>query len=168
MGSPYCVREATPADDVAVGEVLVEAFVRRYAVKMPHVIVTDRRRAELRDVAGKRAVAKVWVAEHEGVVIGTVALWAPGAPGTESWIDGTSCLRHLAVEETHAGKGVAAALLDAAERFSREHGWKGVCLHVRRGVVGVARIYERRGYVRQPEGDLDLDEVYLEAFFLAH
>lgn len=166
MRSQYRVREATPSDDAAVGELLVQAFVSRYAEKMPDVVVTDRRKAELRDVAAKRAVAKVWVAEHEGRVVGTVALWAPGAEGTESWIEGTSCLRHLAVDSLHSGKGVSKVLLDEAERYTRAREWKGVCLHVRRGVVGVAKLYQWRGYQRQPEGDLDLPEVYLEAFFL--
>ena len=163
----FRVREAEARDDVAVGELLVEAFVGRYAKKMPEVVVTERRKAELRDVAAKRQVAKVWVAEAGGEVIGTVALWAPGAEGSEAWVEGTSCLRHLAVREGWAGKGVAGALLDVAEAHSREGGWKGVCLHVRRGAVGVARLYERRGYQRRPEGDLDaLPEVFLDAFFL--
>jgi hypothetical protein len=37
---------------------------------------------------------------------------------------------------------------------------------VRRGNQGVATLYLRRGYVRTPEGDLDMPSVYLEAYLL--
>ncbi|MBL8909482.1 MAG: GNAT family N-acetyltransferase [Archangium sp.] len=164
------IREAVAADDAAVGELLVESFVTRYARKMPDVVVTPHRKDELRDVASKREIAKVWVAEvvGSGKIVGTVALWPPGAHRSESWISGAADLRHLAVDGSQAGKGVSKLLIDAAENFARAAKWKGVCLHVRRGAHGVRRIYEQRGYVRREEGDLDfLPEVFLEAFYLA-
>ena len=164
----YLLREATAADDVRVGELLVEAFVTTYARKLPEVRVTEQRKAELRDVAGKRAVAKVWVVELAGQVVGTVAMWAPGATRSESWIQGAADLRHLAVDGAHTGKGVSRLLLDGAEAWARAQGWKGVCLHVRRGATGVRALYEARGFQRRPEGDLDFrPDVFLEAFFLS-
>ncbi|MFZ5441540.1 MAG: GNAT family N-acetyltransferase [Myxococcota bacterium] len=163
----YLLRDATAADDASLGELLVEAFVSSYARKMPEVVVTEKRKAELRDVAGKRAVARVWVVEHEGRVVGTVAMWPPGSEGSEAWIAGAGDLRHLAVARGHTGKGVSKRLLDGAEDWARSQGWKGVCLHVRRGAKGVRALYESRGYLRRPEGDLDFTpDVFLEAFFL--
>ncbi|HEY1089224.1 MAG TPA: GNAT family N-acetyltransferase [Archangium sp.] len=160
------IREAQARDDVAVGELLVEAFVSTYAVKLPEVRVTEQRKKDLRDVASKRAVAKVWVAEHEGRVVGTVALWPPGSRGSESFVPGHADLRHLAVDASHRGGAVSGSLLDAAEAWARRS-HQGVCLHVRRGALGVARLYESRGYVRRAEGDLDyLPEVFLEAYVL--
>jgi hypothetical protein len=62
---------------------------------------------------------------------------------------------------------VSKALLDTAEGWARAQACSGVCLHVRRGAHGVARLYSGRGYVRRPEGDLDHGpEVFLEAWFL--
>jgi predicted N-acetyltransferase YhbS len=163
----YLLRLAEPRDDAAIGELLVTSFVEQYARKMPHVVVSEERKAELRAVAKKRAVAHVWVVEHEGQVAGTVAVWPPGAPGSEAWISGAVDLRHLAVNAKHRGAGVSARLLDAAEAWARELGAPAVCLHVRRGAAGVRALYERRGYQRRPEGDLDLlPEVFLEAFAL--
>lgn len=168
MSSEVRVREATAADDAAIGELLVESFVTRYAKKMPEVVVSAQRKGELRDVANKRAVAKVWVAELNGRVVGTVAMWPPGAHRSESWIQGAADLRHLAVAVTEAGKGISTKLIDAAEQYAREQKWKGVCLHVRRGAHGVRAIYEKRGYQRRAEGDLDLlPDVFLEAFYLS-
>lgn len=162
------VREAGPGDDHRVGELLVEAFVTRYAAKMPEVVVDDDRKRELRDVAGKRKVATVLVAELDGKVVGTVALFRPGAPGAEAWLPNTADLRHLAVDVTHHGRGLSGPLLDRAETIARDE-WKAdaICLHVRRGAVGVARLYTRRGYVRAPLGDFERPTVSLEGYVLA-
>lgn len=161
------IREAVAADDEAIGELLVQAFVEQYAKKLPQVQVTDRRKRELRDVAGKRAVAKVWVAESNAVVVGTVAVWPMGAQGSETWLSDSCDLRHLAIAASVRGQGVAGRLLDVAEAWARGSGAKRVVLHVRRGAIGVRRLYEARGYLRDESGDIDaLPEVFLEAFML--
>ncbi|MCC6335396.1 MAG: GNAT family N-acetyltransferase [Myxococcales bacterium] len=164
----YTLRRAEPRDDAAVGELLVQSFLEQYARKMPEVVVSEERKDELRATAGKRAVARVWVVERRGEVVGTVAMWPPGAPGSEAWISGAVDLRHLAVHAKHRGAGVSSLLLDAAEAWARELGAPAVCLHVRRGAAGVRGLYLKRGYQRRAEGDLDfLPEVFLEAFALA-
>jgi predicted N-acetyltransferase YhbS len=167
LSGDFTLRLAEPRDDEAVGALLVKSFVEQYARKLPEVVVTERRKVELRAVREKRAVARVWVVAYGGEIAGTVAAWPPGAPGSEAWIAGAVDVRHLAVEAKHRGAGVSARLLDAAEGWARELGARAVCLHVRRGAAGVRALYERRGYVRQPAGDLDiLPEVFLEAFAL--
>ena len=166
MSEPL-VRLARAEDDAVVGEILVDGYVTAYARKMPHVVVGERRRAELRDVARKRAEATVLVVEHEGRVAGTVAVWKPGSPHSEAWIAGAADLRHLAVDPSLQGKGLSRALLDEAERIARfEWQVSAVCLHVRRGNFGVARLYMSRGYVRDPSGDLSYPEIELEAYAL--
>ena len=161
------VREARPEDDAAVGEILVDGYVTAYARKMPQVVVGDERRATLRDVAGKRAIATVLVVEVDGSVAGTVALFKPGARTSEAWVPGAADLRHLAVAPALQGQGLATPLLDEAERIAREV-WKvkAICLHVRHGNAGVARLYQGRGYVRDPQGDLKYPEVELDAWVL--
>lgn len=161
----HLIRLATAADDAAVGELLVSAFVQQYARKMPQVIYGDARKAHLRDVASKRAVASVWVAEDAGSIVGTVALWGPGAEGSEAWLPRAADLRHLAIAATHRGTGLSGQLVQTAEAKARQLGASAVSLHVRRGATGVIALYERLGYARAPEGDLDrLPEVFLEAF----
>lgn len=167
MSAPaVTVREATAADDHAIGELLVDAFETTYARKLPHIVYTEGRRAELRAVAKKRAVAQVWVAELEGEIVGTVSVWPPGAEGSEAWLPNAADLRHLAVSPRLHGQGLSAALMDVAERWAWSNGMDAVCLHVRRGVHGVARVYQRRGYARDEQGDLALPEVFLEAYVL--
>jgi predicted N-acetyltransferase YhbS len=163
--SAYEIRLATAADDRAIGELLVDAFEKTYARKLPEVVMTDRRRAELRAVAQKRKVARVWAALADGAVVGTVAVWTPGAQGSEAWLPNAGSLRHLAVAEPHRGKGLSSQLMDEAEAWAKARGLARICLHVRKNVGGVAAFYLQRGYRRAPEGDLDLlPEVFLEAF----
>jgi len=162
------IREATQRDDHAIGELLVRAFEETYRVKMPEVKIGENRKAALRAVAEKRAVAKVWVAEEGGRVVGTVSVWPAGAEGSEAFVPGAADLRHLAVEASQKGRGTSKALMDTAEKWARDSGATAVCLHVRRGVHGLARMYMARGYVRVPSGDLDkLPDVFLEAYALS-
>lgn len=160
------IRRARPEDDAAIGELLVDAYVTQYARKMPQVVYTDQRKRDLRAVGDKRAVAEVLVAEVDGEVVGTVALYPPGAQGSEAWLPDTADLRHLATAVRYHGAGLSRPLMDAAEAVARQWDVDAVGLHVRRGVHGVARLYMQRGYVRAPEGDLDLPSVFLEAYLL--
>jgi ribosomal protein S18 acetylase RimI-like enzyme len=133
---------------------------------MPEVVLTDRRKEELRDVASKRKEASVLVLELDGRVVGTVALWVPGSPRSEAWLPEAWDLRHLAFDPAVHGRGLSASLLDGAEQMARASGARFICLHVRRGNKGVAKLYMGRGYERDPKGDLELPEVLLDAYFL--
>lgn len=161
------IREATEADDAAVGELLVASFLAQYERLGLLIATSEERLADLRNQAEKRANATVLVAEVDGRVVGTVSLYPPGAPRSEAWIAGAADLRLLGIEASQKGNGLSGLLMDAAEALARRWGVPAVCLHTRREATGVARLYERRGYRRDPSGDIDrLPYVYLEARYL--
>src|SRR5262245_41427347 len=114
------VRDAKPADDARIGELLVEAFVSTYARKMPEVVVDEKRKSDLRDVETKRGRAAVLVAELDGAVVGTVALFRPGSDDSQAWLPNSVDLRHLAVDPKLHGRGISKALLDRAEALVRD------------------------------------------------
>ncbi len=91
------------------------------------------------------------VAERDGEVLGTVTLWPPGAPESEAWIPGAADLRQFATHPKVHGQGLSRPLMDAIEQVARERGYPAICLHVRKGVRGVAAMYMARGYRRVPE-----------------
>jgi predicted N-acetyltransferase YhbS len=161
------VRESTASDDAAVGELLVEAFRHQFAKKLPDVVYSPQRLADLRNQSEKRTHATVLVAEIAGRIVGTVAVYPPGAPGSKAWIANASDLRLLAIDPEFQGQGLSNQLLDTAEERARNWGVAAICLHTRRGATGVAMLYNRRGYVRDESGDIDLrPDVYLEGHLL--
>ena len=161
--TPPTIRFATAADDAPVGELLVEAFREAYRRKMPEVVLPPERLSDLRNTTQKRLNASVLVAETEGSIVGTVMILKPGAAGTEAWIPNAADLRQLAVGRAWQGLGVASALLDAAESLAWSWKAEAICVHTRRGAVGVAEVYRKRGYVRTPAGDFEGRAVTLEA-----
>jgi predicted N-acetyltransferase YhbS len=161
------IRPALPSDDWAVGELLVEAFQWQYAKMMPSHTMSESRKSDLRNQSEKRANATVLVAELRDEIVGTVSLYPWNALRSEAWIEGAVDLRLLGVRSDYQGHGLSSRLLDEAEFIARSWGASAICLHVRRYVEGVARLYQSRGYMRDQTGDLDrLPEVFLEAFCL--
>lgn len=161
------VRLARPEDDARLGELMVDAFVKTYAQKMPEVVVTEHRKQDLRDVASKRAFAAVLVVECDGEIAGTATVFPAGTPNSKAWLPGATEVRYVSVDERFRGKGVSECLMQAVREQSRQWGASAICLHVRRGAHGVARFYERLGFLREPAADVDhLPEIFLEAFWL--
>jgi GNAT superfamily N-acetyltransferase len=84
-----------------------------------------------------------WLAESEGRVAGCVAL------RPLSGLDGRSCeVKRLYVRPEHRGLGVAAALMDAVERYATEEGYRFVYLDTFEGLAAAVRFYTARGYER--------------------
>ena len=167
MESGIVIRESTAADDAAVGELLVRSYTEQYARKLPDVIPSAARNADLRDQAEKRATGAVLVAEHEHQIVGTLQLIPWGGTHSEAWIQGAANLRYFAVAAAFRGRGLSHQLLDVAEARSRTSGVSAICLHVRQGADGVGRLYLARGYLREAAEDLDhRPEVFLEAYAL--
>ena len=167
MDSGIIIREATAADDAAVGELLVRSYAEQYARKLPDAKLSAARTEDLRNQAEKRVTGTILVAEHERRVVGTLALFPWGHARSESWIPGAANLRYFAVAAAFRGRGLSGRLLDVAEGHARSSGAPAICLHVRQGADGVGRIYLSRGYQRDAAKDLDhRPEVFLEAYFL--
>jgi predicted N-acetyltransferase YhbS len=161
----FTIRWAIPGDDPRIGELLIESFVSSYAKKMPDVIVTETRKADLRNVAPKRESHCVLVAERAGEILGTVSLFRAGDSASRAWMPNTADLRYLAIDPRAQGQGLSKPLLDAAVEIAREWKASAICLHVRRGATGVAGVYSKYGFSRSPEGDVDLlPEISAEAF----
>jgi GNAT superfamily N-acetyltransferase len=162
------VRTAHAADDQAIGELLVDAFVVAYGTKLAKThTVTEPRKADLRNVARKREHGHVLVAEREGQIVGTVTVYPPGSPDAKTWLPDAADLRYLAISSALHGKGLSKAVMDAAEAWCRKIGARYVTLNVRAGVDGVARLYLSRGYLRDPRGDrLENGDVQLDGYCL--
>lgn len=79
----------------------------------------------------------VWVAEADGEIVGVVAA---GYDGVRGWI------YHLAVDEAHRRRGIATALMRAAETELARRGCPKINLQVMGDNSSVVALYERLGY----------------------
>ncbi len=66
-------------------------------------------------------------------------------------------IRLLSVPPQHRNKGVANLLIDFCEKRARSEGHKTIALHTTVLMTVARQMYERRGYVRYPEIDTELN-----------
>lgn len=147
------LRTGHPGDDLSIGDLLVESFKETYAKKLPTVITNHEREIELRNVASRRQNGVVRIIELGFQIIGTYSLLSPNSPLDESWTPNTCTLRCVAIapqfHSLQLSEKLVADAIDVAKHWRADH----ICLHVQSGADGVARLYEKFGFRRAPEGD---------------
>jgi N-acetylglutamate synthase-like GNAT family acetyltransferase len=89
----------------------------------------------------------VWIALRDGAVIGTVSV----VPKGESLY-----IRGMAVGPQAREAGVGRALLNCAEEFAVQCGFKSLILSTTPFLSRAIRLYEKYGFVRCDEGPHDL------------
>jgi len=72
----------------------------------------------------------------------------------------------LAVDEAARGHGVANLLMAACETQARDQGLAAVILCTETRMLAAQRLYERRGYLREPARDWQIGNVHLIAYRL--
>ena len=72
----------------------------------------------------------------------------------------------LAVDEAARGHGVANLLMAACEALARDQGLAAMILCTDTRMHAAQRLYERRGYLREPARDWQIRNVHLIAYRL--
>jgi len=95
------------------------------------------------------------VAELDGAIVGSAALYAPDTAAYGSLASATPWpeVRLVAVAPSARGRGIARALVDECIRRARTSGAAALGLHTSRSMRAAMRLYERLGFVRDPEHD---------------
>lgn len=143
------VREARPDEYARIGDLTVEAYLG-LAGGHEHPDYLER----LRDVAGRaRDVIVLAALAADGTVVGGVT-YVPG-PGPWSEFDAPdeAGVRALAVAPEAQGRGVGRALVGACIARALTDGRRAITLSTRPSMVAARRLYERLGFVRDPEHD---------------
>jgi GNAT superfamily N-acetyltransferase len=159
MADDLVIRTARHDEGDAVG-VLTERVYRDGG------FVGDDYAAELRDGESRVREATVLVAELDGRVVGSVTAALPGSAYSEIARPDELEVRMLGVADDVRRRGIADALMQAVEEMARQRGLGGVILSTAPTMHGAHRLYERRGYVRQPERDWDVGSLRLLAYQL--
>lgn len=109
------------------------------------VLEPDGVDADLRSLASRCAAkgGEFWVVEDDGQIVACVG-WSPYA-------DGVVELKRLYVGKSARRQGLGGRLVDLVERAALGHGVTVVELWSDTRFADAHRLYESRGYVRQPD-----------------
>lgn len=141
------IRRAASHEHAVIGELTVAAYAG-FTTGADDFYIDH-----LRDAAARDREAELWVAEDDGVVVGTVTIAPEGSPWRELGKPSEGEFRMLAVAPTARGRGVGEALArHALARFAAAGHTRAVlCSLVE--METAHRIYQRLGFGRAPELD---------------
>lgn len=168
MPSQITIREAATGDGWDISELYYSAYHLKNSSEVARTSVTDAARENLVGLWRSDGPGGIWVAEHDEIgLCGSVALFPVSAKGNNVWIAGAFGLRHLMVHPDLRGTGLSQELLNFAEERARHHEATGICVHIPDNAPGVEKVFARRGYSRDPSGDIDRgSQGYFQAYFL--
>jgi predicted N-acetyltransferase YhbS len=148
------VRDARPADRDAIREATLAAYAE-YAPQMPRY--WDGYRANILATLADPAPAEQIVAEQDGAVVGSVLLYPAGLelPGPERARSQSPEVRLLAVAPAARGRGIGLGLMQECIRRARQHS-ASLTLHTTPMMAAAVRLYERLGFARAPELDVQV------------
>ncbi len=121
----------------------------------------------LLDAASRIEEAEVLVAAAGGAIVGTATVARPGSRWASMARPGEAEIRILAVEAAARGQGIADRLMTACEALARDEGCAAVILCTEPDMYAAQRLYQRRGYVRQPDRDWRVGRIELLAYWLS-
>ena len=149
----FKIRDARPEERDSIAALTRRAY-GEYATIMEPAAWEGLDRALDAALASTDAIDRI-VADHDGVVIGSVLLYPPAVQAYSftseraAWPE----LRLLAVAPDWRGKGVGEALVHECVRRARALGATELGLHTSHSMRTAMRLYERLGFVRAPERD---------------
>ncbi|MCU1633084.1 MAG: GCN5-related N-acetyltransferase [Micrococcaceae bacterium] len=126
--------------------------------------------AVLSDIEHRAQHAEVWVAERDGIVVGSVALTFAGQRYTDIAVEGELEFRMLAVDPAVQRGGVGRAMVERIIDHARTlPGIEAVSLTSGSDMVRAHRLYESMGFVRVPERDWEVpnEDILLWVFRLS-
>jgi ribosomal protein S18 acetylase RimI-like enzyme len=148
------VRDAVPADHAAIRDVVIAAY-GQYADLIPAGIF-PRYLASLVDLETHARYGRLLVVEAAGRICAFGAFYPDTSVRRVGFPPGWASGRALAVHPAARGHGVARTLLTAGERLAQESGSPVLAFHTYSFMTSAIALYERNGYRRAPEFDLDM------------
>ena len=147
------IRTARSADRGAIARLTLAAY-REYATIMEPDAWAALDQAIRVSLADDTDVTRL-VAELDGAIVGSAALYAPDAAAYGSLASATPWpeVRLVAVSPSARGRGVARALVEECITRARTAGASALGLHTSRSMRAAMRLYERLGFVRDPDHD---------------
>jgi ribosomal protein S18 acetylase RimI-like enzyme len=116
---------------------------------------------EIVDVRSRLGESQLIVAEHAGRLLGTIGLYPDASESAiERWPDGWASIRTLGVRAEARRRGIGTALARECVRRAQARGAKAIGLHTAAHMGEATRLYERLGFRRAPEFDIEIGEMF--------
>ncbi len=160
MPADITVRRANPVEADLVGELTERVYRDGGFGSGAYAEVLRDGRSRVRD-------GIVLVAAADGTITGTVTLALPGPRLAHLCRADEAEVRMLAVDEAARGHGIASRLMAASETLARDQGLAAMILCTETRMHAAQRLYERRGYLREPVRDWQVRNVRLIVYRLA-
>lgn len=127
-----------------------------HAEKIPEAHWKALKQAISSDADLQQGVERI-VAEFDGEIVGSVALFPAKTDAYEGYVDELDYpeIRMLAVTPRARGNGVAAALISECIRRTKAKGFSSIGLHTADFMESAMRLYERLGFERLPQFDFE-------------
>ena len=160
------IREAVESELPTIRELRISAY-REHAQKIPedHWKVLKQ---SISSDADTQSGAECFVAEINGEIVGSVALFPPKTDAYKGLVDELDHpeIRMLAVSENARGKGVASELIAECIQRAKAKGFQTIGLHTADFMESAIKLYERLGFDRLPKYDFEPsnDGIIVKAF----
>jgi ribosomal protein S18 acetylase RimI-like enzyme len=153
------LRDARTDELDEVGRLLAEVY-GAFRAHLP-ADAWERCIGEIVDVRSRAGESELIVAEDGGRLIGTIGFYPDASRSAiERWPDGWASIRTLGVRAEARRRGVGKALARECVRRARARGSKAVGLHTAAHMEVATRLYERLGFRRAPEFDIEIGQMF--------
>jgi ribosomal protein S18 acetylase RimI-like enzyme len=116
---------------------------------------------EIVDVRSRLGESELIVAERDGHLVGTIGFYPDASRSrVERWPEGWASIRTLGVRAGARRQGVGTALARECVRRARERTADPIGLHTASHMAAATRLYERLGFRRAPEFDIEIGEMF--------
>lgn len=161
------IRDAKKEEFQQIKDLRIECYIE-HANKIPEGHWAALKQSILSDEEKQKGIERM-VAEIDGEIVGTVALFSPEIEVYKGLAEGQLDhpeLRMLAVSPKARGKGAAKALIQECIERSKRKGYTSMGLHTADFMESAVKLYRSLGFKRVPENDfIPLDDgIVVKAF----
>ena len=161
------IRDSKEDELAYIREMRLQAYAE-HTHKIPVDHWNALKQSILSDADSKPGIERM-VAEVDGEIVGSVALFAPDKQVYEGLLDEELDypeLRMLAITPEARGKGVATALINECISRTKEKGFTSMGLHTADFMENAIKLYSHLGFERLPQFDFEPanDGIIVKAF----